>query len=88
MSKKYRNSVIVDEEKIIKKKKDNSVSELFNYLDSRGFNSHPEIIDEDEKTYTMKNINGEKYYEINEGVELIKVVIEIEKIAKPQPTKP
>ena len=44
MSKKYRNSVIVDEEKIIKKKKDNSVSELFNYLDSRGFNSHPEII--------------------------------------------
>ncbi len=77
MSKKYRNSVIVDEEKIIKKKKDNSVSELFNYLDSRGFNSHPEIIDEDEKTYTMKNINGEKYYEINEGVELIKVVSEL-----------
>lgn len=77
MNKKYRNKVIIDNEKVIKNKKDNSVSELFKYLDDRGFYSHPEVIDEDDSTYTMKKIECENYYEINEGVELIKVMSEL-----------
>ena len=77
MNKKYRNNVIIDEEKVIKNKSDNSVSELFKYLDDRGFNSHPIITDEDNNTYTMKKIKEEDYYEINEGVELIKVISEL-----------
>ena len=74
MSKKYKNSVIVDGDNVIKNKSNNNISALFEYLDTRGFNSHPEIINEDENTYTMKNIKGEKYYEILEGVEFIKTV--------------
>ncbi len=74
MSKKYKNSVIIDGDNVTKNKSNNNISTLFEYLDSRGFNSHPEIINEDENTYTMKNIKGEKYYEILEGVEFIKTV--------------
>lgn len=77
MSKKYRNNVIINEDNVIKKKTNNNVTELFNYLDSRNFNGHPNIIEEDESTYTMGHIKGEKYYEMTEGVEFIKVVSEL-----------
>ncbi|MBQ6285921.1 MAG: hypothetical protein IJK67_06430 [Bacilli bacterium] len=74
MTKKYKNSVIIDGDNVIKNKGDNSLSTLFDYLDDRGFNSHPKIIDEDENTYTMKHIKSENYYEMSRGVEFIKTV--------------
>ncbi len=74
MNKKYRNSVTIKEDTVIKNKTNNNVSELFKYLNSRSFNNYPEIIDEDEKTYTMKYIDSNDYYEITKGVELIKTV--------------
>ncbi len=77
MSKKYKNNVIINEDNVIKKKTNNNVSELFNYLDSRSFNSYPKILDEDEKTYTMELINNNNYYEISKGAELIKTVSEL-----------
>ena len=74
MSKKYKNSVIINDEVVTKKKSDKNISELFKYLDSRSFDNYPNIINEDEKTYTMEHIKSNDYYEISEGVELIKVV--------------
>lgn len=77
MTKKYKNNVIINEDNVIKKKTNNDISELFNYLDSRSFNSYPKILNEDEKTYTMQLINSNNYYEITKGVELIKTVSEL-----------
>lgn len=74
MSKKYKNSVTIKDDTVIKNKSNNNVIELFKYLDSRSFNNYPEIIDEDEKTYTMKYIENNDYYEVTKGVEFIKTV--------------
>ena len=77
MNKKYKNGVIIKENKVIKNKTNNNVSELFNYLNSRSFDSYPEITDEDENTYTMKYIESNDYYEVTKGVELIKTISEL-----------
>lgn len=77
MSKKYRNSVILNENEVTKKKGNNNVSLLFDYLDTRNFNSHPKITNESDDTYTMEYINSSDYYEMTKGVELIKVVSEL-----------
>ena len=77
MTKKYKNNVIIKEDGVLKNKSNNNVSELFKYLDSRSFNSYPEILDEDQNTYKMKYLNNSDYYEITKGVELIKTVSEL-----------
>ena len=74
MSKKYKNSVTIKDDTVIKNKSNNNVIELFKYLDSKIFNNYPEIINEDEKTYTMKYIENNDYYEVTKGVEFIKTV--------------
>ncbi len=73
MNKKIRKNATIDENGVSKKNNSN-ISELFEYLNSRNFTNFPEIIFENDEIYTMKNINSEKYYEMTEGIELIKIV--------------
>ncbi len=73
MNKKIRNNVIINNDGV-SKRKTNNVSELFEYLKDRNFDNYPEIISEDEDTYTMKYIDNKKCYEVTTGVELIKVL--------------
>ena len=77
MSKRYKNNVIINENSVIKKKTNSNITELFEYLDSRNFDNHPLIIDENDNTYTMNNIQDEKYHEMTKGVEFIKTVSEL-----------
>ena len=73
MSKKYKNSVLI-EDGIITKKRNNDLLELYEYLDTVNFNNYPEIIDINDREVKTKYIKEEKYHEVSTGTELIKTL--------------
>ena len=73
MSKLYKNKVIIDNDIVIKKRNDKLIS-LYDYLDERGFNNHPDIIDVKKDTIETKFINKSKNYELIKGSSFIKTV--------------
>jgi len=73
MNKVYKNKVIIDSGFVLKKRNDKLI-ELYDYLDSRGFNNYPEIIDVDEKYIKSKYIQENKNFELINGSELIKTI--------------
>jgi len=77
MNKKINNVTIKDN--IVIKKNNSNIIDLYNYLDSVGFDNHPKIIDYDENNIRTEFINSEKYYEMTEGIEFIKVVSSLHK---------
>ena len=73
MSKKYKNSVQIDEDRVIKKRS-NDLLELYEYLDTVRYDNYPEIIDINDREVTTKYIKEEKYHEVSKGVELMKTL--------------
>lgn len=73
MTKKYKNSVIIEGDIALKKRND-SVIELFDYLETRNFNNFPKIVECDERNMKTEFIKQEKYHEMTSGVELIKTM--------------
>lgn len=63
-----------EEDTIVEKKKNKDLKELFLYLNARGVNLTPEIIDEDEKSIRYKYYNENKYMSNNIDEELIRSV--------------
>ena len=64
MSKKYKNSVLI-EDGIITKKRNNDLLELYEYLDTVNFNNYPEIIDINDREVKTKYIKEENHININ-----------------------
>ena len=77
MTRKYKNSVIIDNEVVVKKNKHNNLLELFDYLKIRNFNSFPEILSIDDREIKIKYIESKDYHEMTKGIELIKTVVEL-----------
>ncbi len=73
MSKVHKNTVIVDKDKVSKKRNDKLI-DLYDYLDSKGFNNHPEIVDVKQNTIETKYIKEKKNDELLKGSELIKTI--------------
>ena len=71
-----KNSVIIKDGSVIKKRNDR-VLELYDYLDTRGFNNYPKVISSDSDIIESEYINETKYHEITKGVELIKTVADL-----------
>ena len=67
------NNVIIKDDKVIKRRNDN-VLKLYEYLDDRGFDNYPDIINVDEKNIESKYIKESKIYELYDGEELMKTV--------------
>lgn len=72
MSKRY-NSVIIKDNSVIKKN-NNRILELYDYLDERGFDNHPKVIEANEESIKTEYIGSKKYYEMSKGIEFIKLV--------------
>ena len=72
MSKRF-NNVIIDRNGVIKKN-NKRVVELYEYLDERGFDNHPKVIESNEDSIKTEYIESKKYYEISNGIEFIKLV--------------
>ena len=70
---KIKNKVTIKDNYVLKQKND-KIIELYDYLDSRGFNSFPKIIDYDDNNIKSEYIESSKYHEMTKGVELIKTV--------------
>lgn len=73
MSKKYINSVLIEDNKVIKKN-NGKIEDLYNLFDTVSFNNCPRIIDIDEENVTYEFLEGSKYHELSEGVEFIRTV--------------
>ncbi len=73
MSKKYKNNVIIKDNNVIKKRND-KVLELYDYLETRGFENYPKIESIDENNIKTEYIESKKYHEVIKGVEFIKTV--------------
>ena len=73
MSKKFINKVIIDKDKVIKKRNDD-VIELYDYLETRNFDNFPKIISKDDRNIEYEYIEEKKYHEVTNGVEFIKTV--------------
>ena len=73
MNKSYKNSVVI-EDNIVSKSRNDSVIDLFDYLETRNFNNFPKIVDKDESKVKIEYIKNEKYHEMTAGVELIKTM--------------
>ena len=73
MSKKIINKTIIDNDKVIKERNDKVIS-LYDYLDSRGFDQHPNIININDGFIESEYIKSYNKYEIIEGVDFIKTV--------------
>ncbi len=73
MSKKYKNSVIINDNTVTKKRNDD-VIDLYDYLLTRNFDNFPKIISKDERNINYEFIREEKYHEMTKGVEFMKVV--------------
>ncbi len=73
MSKTYKNKVIIDDEVVLKRRNDKLI-ELYDYLDSRGFSNHPEIIDVDSSYIKTRFIKKNKSFELIKGSEFIKTI--------------
>ena len=68
-----KNGVVIKDNSAIKKRNDR-ILELYDYLDSRGFDNYPEVTYSDENTIHSKYINKSDYYELKNGEEFIKTV--------------
>lgn len=55
MSKKFINKVIIDKDKVIKKRNDD-VIELYDYLETRNFDNFPKIISKDDRNIEYEYI--------------------------------
>ena len=73
-----KNSVYI-ENNTVRKKKNDRVIELYDYLDSVDFNNYPKIVDMDEEYMSSEYINETKKHEITKGIELIKTVANLHK---------
>lgn len=73
MSKIYKNKVIIKEDSVLKKRNDKLIS-LYDYLDSRGFYEHPEIINVKDDYIETKFIHEKKDFELIQGEKLIKAI--------------
>ena len=73
MSKRFINKVIIDKNKVIKKRNDD-VIELYDYLETRNFDNFPKMISKDERNIEYEYIEEKKYHEVTSGVEFIKTV--------------
>ena len=77
MTKKYKNSVIIDNEVVTKKNRNNNLLELFDYLETRNFNKFPKVISSDDREIKTEYIETKDYHEMTKGVELIKTISEL-----------
>ena len=57
MSKKYKNNVIIKDNNVIKKRND-KVLELYDYLETRGFENYPKIESIDENNIKTEYIES------------------------------
>lgn len=73
MNKTYKNNVIIKDNSVLKKRNDKLIN-LYDYLDSRGFYSHPEIINVKDDYIETKYIKEQKDYELIKGEKLIKTI--------------
>ena len=67
------NSVLIDNNRVIKKKNDKLIA-LYDYLKSRGFDNYPNILDIKEDTIESEYIKESDNYELIKGSELIKTL--------------
>ena len=74
MTRIYKNSVIIDNEVVTKKNRNNNLIELFNYLETRNFNNFPKVISSDDREIKTEYIEQKDYHEMTKGVELIKTI--------------
>lgn len=73
MNKKYKNSVQITEDRVVKKR-NNDLLELYEYLDTVRFDNYPEILDINDREVTTKYIKETKYHEVSKGTELMKTL--------------
>ncbi len=70
---KRKNSVIIKEDRVIKKNND-KLLELYDYLDSVGFNNYPKVINNNDDYIESEFIKEKRFHETSEGIEFIKTV--------------
>jgi hypothetical protein len=73
VTRKYKNSVRI-EDNIVSKKKNDSVLELYDYLDIRNFSNYPKVLSVSNEEMNSEYIEEKKYHEITKGIELIKTI--------------
>lgn len=73
MSNKYKKSVKINEN-TVSKKRNNDVLELYEYLNIRNFDNFPKVIDVTEEEIRSEYVENVKYYEMVDGIELIKTM--------------
>ena len=73
MTKVRKNNVIIEDNKVIKKRNDR-VIDLYNYLDTVGYDNYPKVIETNEEEQIGEFIDNKDYHELNNGVEFIKTV--------------
>ena len=71
MTKVRKNNVIIEDNKVIKKRNDR-VIDLYNYLDTVGYDNYPKVIETNEEEQISEFIDNKDYHELNNGVEFIK----------------
>lgn len=70
---KRKNKVIINNDKVIKKRND-KVIELYEYLDSVGFDNYPEILNISDENIEYRKVDSIFSHEITSGIEFIKTV--------------
>ena len=70
---KHKNKVIINDDRVIKKRNDRLL-ELYDYLEERGFNNYPKLLNVDEENIESEYVKEKKVYELYEGEELMKTV--------------
>jgi len=70
---KFINKVIISDDKVIKKRNDR-LKELYDYLDDRGFDNYPKIINVNDDNFETEYIKEKKVYELYTGEELMKTL--------------
>lgn len=73
MSRKYRNSVIIEDNTVSKKRNDD-VLELYEYLTISNFDNFPKVLDVDDEYIRSEYIESVKYHETTLGIELIRTM--------------
>ena len=75
---KHINKVIIKDDRVIKKKND-KILKLYEYLNDRGFDNYPKILNIDDNNIESEYINEGKIYELYEGEELMKTLSSLHK---------
>ena len=73
MSRKYKNSVVIENSTVSKKRNDETL-ELYDYLSIRNFDNFPKVVEVTEDEIKSEYIEGNKYHEVTEGIEIIKTM--------------